>query len=68
MLTRLCTKKVFTLVSEPEAVEIVWKLWVSAPKARNVKAWAIGPGGRLKIFVALKARNVAGGFIVTTIF
>src|SRR5256885_17204632 len=29
----------------------------SAPKARNVTAWAIGPGGVWLRFLALKARN-----------
>ena len=30
---------------------------VSAPKARNAKAWAIGPGRIRSEFLALKARN-----------
>jgi hypothetical protein len=31
---------------------------LTAPKARNVKAWASDPGGKQLISEALKARNV----------
>ena len=45
----------------------VQKLRVSAPKARNVIAWAIGPGGTPFSFLALKARNDVGSSTVTII-
>ena len=35
----------------------VAKTMGSAPKARIVKAWAIGPGGKRLRFLALKARH-----------
>jgi len=31
--------------------------WIEAPTARNMKAWAIGPGKSHKMDRALKARN-----------
>ena len=34
--------------------------WFSAPKARNVIAWANGPGRLRLTFLALKARNERG--------
>jgi hypothetical protein len=54
-------------VSEPGVGSDRVKTPVSAPKARNVKAWAIGPGGSVEIFLALKARNMAGPFIISAI-
>jgi hypothetical protein len=39
------------------ATKTVGKLRVSAPKARNVKAWASGPGWDRLRSLALKARN-----------
>ena len=41
----------------PRDEEPVSKLRVPAPKARNVIAWAIGPGGISWSFPAPKARN-----------
>ena len=40
----------------------------SAPKARNVTAWAIGPGGVRLRFVALKARNESGTSEILKVF
>src|SRR5216683_6058006 len=40
----------------------------SAPKARNVSAWAIGPGGVRLRFVALKARNESGTSEILNVF
>ncbi len=40
---------------------------LSAPKARNVIAWASGPGGRGHHFAALKARNVVSGGAFLTV-
>ena len=46
-------------IQNQEWVEAVSKLAFPAPKARNVKAWAIGPGGKAEGSRALKARNVS---------
>ena len=40
----------------------------SAPKARNVTAWAIGPGGVWLRFLALKARNESGTSEILKVF
>src|SRR5216683_4424259 len=40
----------------------------SAPKARNVTAWAIGLGGVRLRFVALKARNESGTSEILNVF
>ena len=40
----------------------------SAPKARNVTAWAIGPGGVWLRFLALKARNESGTSEILNVF
>jgi len=40
----------------------------SAPKARNVTAWAIGPGESVKGFLALKARNESGTSEILNVF